>query len=95
MELRTSSLDMIVRSSWDARGKLQASTVVSPGAVEFCSWNDLTSNAVKFELGYGLGYGLGIGLGLRLGLGYGLRLKLGYCLGLGLGFGYELGLGIG
>ena len=48
---------MFVRSSWDARGKLQASTVVSPGAVELYSWNDLTSNAVKFGLGYGLGLG--------------------------------------
>ena len=59
--------------------KVQAAgfKVVSPGAVELYSWNDLTSNAVKFELGYGLGLGsclsleLGLGLGFRLGLGVG------------------------
>ena len=59
------------------KGQAAGFKVVSPGAVELYSWNDLTSNAVKFELGYGLGLGsclsleLGLGLGFRLGLGVG------------------------
>ena len=54
------------------KGQAAGFKVVSPGAVELYSWNDLTSNAVKFELGYGLG--LGSCLSLELGLGLGFRL---------------------
>ena len=52
------------------KGQAAGFKVVSPGAVELYSWNDLTSNAVKFELGYGLGLGLGSCLSLGLGLGF-------------------------
>ena len=56
------------------KGQAAGFKVVSPGAVELYSWNDLTSNAVKFELGYGLVLGLGSCLNLGLGLWLGLVL---------------------
>ena len=75
------------------KGQAAGFKVVSPGAVELYSWNDLTSNAVKFELGYGLGLGSCLSLGLGLGLGLVLGFELGLVFRLGLEF--RLGLGVG